>query len=634
MIKTKKVVIRLLSVLVVTVLLLTPIVSITVAAAPGPWTYTALGDSLAFGVFDFQRGGYVPRYGAYVQTDTSANVSLNNLGRNGWTSSQLLNALRTDQNFRGSVSSSQIVTWDIGGNDFLRARSGYQAGTCGGANNQDCIKSTVATFKANWDSIIAEILSLRSISNTVIRTMDIYNPYINEDKASDSWRDDGGLNDFDALKPYLDDVNRYIATRATINNIPYAKVYEAFNGPAGNEDPSDKGYISFDGLHPDDSGHKVIADLLRSLGYAPLIEPAPALTAVQFSQASYNVAESGGSVQITVTRSGDTSSSVAVDYATNDNSAGARCDAVTGAASERCDYSTATGTLSLAPGEATKTFTVIIIDDGFADGTETLSLALSKPTANANLGGQSTATLTITDNDVAAVANPIDTNSFFVRQQYIDFLSREPEQAGFDAWLAVLNRCGAGDSTCDRTEVSASFFRSEEFQSKGYFVYRFYKVSLGRLPSYTEMIADMGRVTGATGDEVIAKKAAFTSEWVKRPEFKAKYDGLSNAAYVDELLRTAGVTLAIRDQLVADLQNNLKTRAEVLRVIVESQEVYSKEYNGAFVAMQYFGYLRRDPEPEGYAAWLRVIERNPADYRTMVNGFIASVEYRLRFGQP
>lgn len=634
MTRTKKGVICLLSVLLVTALLLTPIVSIAVAAAPGPWTYTALGDSLAFGVFDFQRGGYVPRYEAYVQTDTSAAVSLNNLGRNGWTSSQLLNALRTDQNFRGSVSSSQIVTWDIGGNDFLRARSTYQSGTCGGANNQDCIKSAVVTFKANWDLIIVEILSLRSIANTVIRTMDIYNPYVNEDKASDSWRDDGGLNDFDALKPYLDDVNRYIAATATINNIPYAKVYEAFNGPSGAEDPSDKGYISFDGLHPDDSGHKVIADLLRGLGYAPLVGSPPAAATLQFSQAGYSVAESGGSLQITVTRSGDTSSSIAVDYTTIDSTAGVRCDVVTGAASERCDYSTATGTLSFAPGETAKTFTIIIIDDGYVDGSETVSLRLSKPTANANLGGQSAATLTITDNDAAATANPLDTNSFFVRQQYIDFLSREPEQSGFDAWLAVLNRCGTGDPACDRTEVSASFFRSEEFQSKGYFVYRFYKVSLGRLPGYTEMIADMRRVTGETGDEVIAKKAAFTSEWVERAEFKAKYDGLSNAAYVDELLRTAGVTLAIRDQLVADLQNNLKTRAEVLRLIVESPEVYNKEYNGAFVAMQYFGYLRRDPESEGYAAWLRVIERNPADYRTMVNGFITSIEYRLRFGQP
>jgi hypothetical protein len=70
-----------------------------------------------------------------------------------------------------------------------------------------------------------------------------------------------------------------------------------------------------------------------------------------------------------------------------------------------------------------------------------------------------------------------------------------------------------------------------------------------------------------------------------------------------------------------------------LRAVVESAEVYNKEYTSAFVAMQYFGYLRRDPEAEGYEAWLRVINSNPADYRTMVWGFVTSIEYRNRFGQ-
>jgi len=39
-----------------------------------------------------------------------------------------------------------------------------------------------------------------------------------------------------------------------------------------------------------------------------------------------------------------------------------------------------------------------------------------------------------------------------------------------------------------------------------------------------------------------------------------------------------------------------QTRARVLRQIAESNEVYQKYYNQAFVVMQYFGYLRRDPD--------------------------------------
>lgn len=230
------------------------------ASTSGTLTYTALGDSLAFGILDLGRGGYVPRYAGYVRSDTGSNVVLNNLGQNGWTSNQLLNALRTNLTFRSSITNSQVVTWNIGGNDFLRVASRYRDGTCGGADNQECVRVAAADFKANWSLILAEMLALRSRSDTVIRTTDVYNPF-------------AGISDYRVLKPYLDDVNNHIAATSAANNIPCAKVYRAFNGPDGNEDPAVKGYLSpYDPsrVHPSDLGHKVIADLLRDLGYAPL----------------------------------------------------------------------------------------------------------------------------------------------------------------------------------------------------------------------------------------------------------------------------------------------------------------------------------------------------------------------------
>jgi hypothetical protein len=75
------------------------------------------------------------------------------------------------------------------------------------------------------------------------------------------------------------------------------------------------------------------------------------------------------------------------------------------------------------------------------------------------------------------------------------------------------------------------------------------------------------------------------------------------------------------------------TRAQVLRAMVESDEVGGAEYNKAFVAMQYYGYLRRSPEEDGYQAWLRVINQDPNNVRAMVNGFMNSTEYKLRFGR-
>jgi hypothetical protein len=69
----------------------------------------------------------------------------------------------------------------------------------------------------------------------------------------------------------------------------------------------------------------------------------------------------------------------------------------------------------------------------------------------------------------------------------------------------------------------------------------------------------------------------------------------------------------------------------VLRQLAESAEAYSKFYNEAFVVMQYFGYLRRDPDIF-YLDWIKTMDQNPANYRGMIDGFMNSLEYRQRFG--
>jgi lysophospholipase L1-like esterase len=232
--------------------------------------YTALGDSVPFGIFAPAGEGYVPLYRGYLQTDTGVNAKLTNLAVPGWSSADLSRSLRRKLLFRGSIATSQVVTWSVGGNDLLAARNLYKAGRCGGADNQECIRITVSLFKANWDTIMAELLELRSTSNTSLRTTDIYNPFVQEDQAEDSWANDGGLTDFQVIKLYLEQVNAHIASTASSHGIPYAPVYAAYNGPNGDQDPVAKGYIAFDGYHPNRNGHRVIADLLRGLGYAPL----------------------------------------------------------------------------------------------------------------------------------------------------------------------------------------------------------------------------------------------------------------------------------------------------------------------------------------------------------------------------
>ena len=156
---------------------------------------------------------------------------------------------------------------------------------------------------------------------------------------------------------------------------------------------------------------------------------------------------------------------------------------------------------------------------------------------------------------------------------------------------------------------------------------------MGRTPLYREFTPDFAKVSGFLSDaQLEANKVAFVREFMARAEFRNRYDALTDpAAYVNALVSTAGVTPANKQQLIDDLAAGRKTRAEVLRAIVESTEVYQKFYNEAFVVMQYFGYLRRDPDIL-YLNWIQTMNQNGGDYRVMINGFMNSSEYFLRFG--
>jgi len=234
--------------------------------------------------------------------------------------------------------------------------------------------------------------------------------------------------------------------------------------------------------------------------------------------------------------------------------------------------------------------------------------------------------------DPGSFPNLIDDILFFVRQHYRDFLDREPDPPGFITWVNGLNSCPPGDISCDRVHVSEQFFRSAEFQQRGYFTYRFYPVSFGRKPDFAEFMPDLRRVGGFLSDSQLeAAKLQFIADFMARPAFANTYNPLNNTQYVDTLLSTAAVTLSSRQAMIDGLNAATLTRAQVLRQIAEANEVYTKYYNQAFVVMQYFGYLRRDPDIL-YLDWIRVLDANPNDSRHMVNGFVNSLEYRRRFG--
>ena len=385
---------------------------------------------------------------------------------------------------------------------------------------------------------------------------------------------------------------------------------------------------------------------------------------VQLGAANVTVNEGDGFVDITVNRTGNTTNPVTVNYSTSD-----------GTATQKGDYTLALGTLEFAAGEASRIVRIFITDDAHVEGNETFNFTLSDPSTGNFTGAPSTAVITITDNDTApAATNPIDNVEFFVRQHYRDFLNRDPDPAGLAFWVNDLNTrlaacaglAGTARTRCEtgaRARVSEAFFLSIEFQETGFLVYRFYRAAFPSstarprgMPRYLEFMRDtqeigQGVIVGQAGWEaqLAANQAAFAAEFVQRPEFVTLYPTtMTPAEFVDALYANAGVTPSAAERQAAidefggtGTSADTAARARVLRRVAENAQFKQREFNPAFVLMEYFGYLRRNPDEapdadfSGFDFWLNKLNSFP-DFRQaeMVEAFISSFEYRGRFGQP
>jgi len=240
--------------------------------------------------------------------------------------------------------------------------------------------------------------------------------------------------------------------------------------------------------------------------------------------------------------------------------------------------------------------------------------------------------------------NPLDTPEYFVRQHYVDFLGREPDEAGFNFWSDQILACGTDTECVDRKRmhVSAAYFLSIEFQETGGFVDGLFRASFARRPTYSEFKPDaatvgLGVQIGKPGwDTMLAtNKAAFLEAFMQRAAFRAAFDSMSNAAYVDALTTNTGVAFseADRGSIISGLEGGTMTRAAALRVVVENATFVNAKRNQAFVMMEYFGYLRREPDAEGYDFWLNKLNEFNGNFEQaeMVRAFILSTEYRQRF---
>ncbi len=257
---------------------------------------------------------------------------------------------------------------------------------------------------------------------------------------------------------------------------------------------------------------------------------------------------------------------------------------------------------------------------------------------------------------------PITINDadFFVSQQYVDFLSRMPDQSGFNFWTGEITGCGANAACTElkRINVSGAFFLSIEFQDTGYLVYRFHKAAFGDLTGKPvpvrrdKFIPDSrsisnGVVVGATGWQQALEnnKQAYALAFVQRPEFQTAFPGsMSAAQFVDTLDTNAGRVLSSTETanlvgVLGGTPSDPAKRASVVRSVAENSNLQQREFNKAFVLMQYFGYLKRNPDEgndtdfSGYNFWLGKLNQFGGNFvnAEMVKAFILSTEYNQRF---
>jgi dipeptidyl aminopeptidase/acylaminoacyl peptidase len=381
--------------------------------------------------------------------------------------------------------------------------------------------------------------------------------------------------------------------------------------------------------------------------FVPANEPPPSV--LGFSARLYLAAyPAPPEIEITVTRSGNLNQRASCEYQTETD--------------HGITAGLPSGSLNFAPGEASKT---ILLSSYYGSPLlNTYKVSLFNNAGNATfLNGITEATVIF----AGQTSNPIGNAAFFVRQQYRDFLHREPDTSGWDFWTNNIDACGS-NSRCreiKQIDTSAAYFLSIEFQQTSYLVYRIYKASYGNpggapVPiTLNELLPDRqkigrGIVVGQLGWETALEnnKQAFTSEFVQRPRFTSAYPiSITPPTFVDALFANAGVTPSAGDRTAAINEFGSATttvsvaaRSRVLQRVAENSRLVQQEFNRGFVLMQYFGYLRRNPndppEPtldyQGYNFWLNKLNNFNGNYTNaeMVKAFLGSQEYRSRFGQP
>ncbi len=212
------------------------------------WDYVILGSSIGTWWAEY--------YGDLVESDLGVELLYHNYYVGSQTVSELLFNIRNMERLREDIQKAEVITIGVGCADMFTVIETF--GADGFLKDPKRIKEKLDEFRETYDSMLTELLSLTSPTDTIIRTMDFYYPYVGIYQAR-------GI--YNQNKQYWQEFNKCIVQVSQKYGIPVAKVFEAFHGPQGNDDPVEKGYLDGWDIHSSEEGEKVIAAEFQKLGY-------------------------------------------------------------------------------------------------------------------------------------------------------------------------------------------------------------------------------------------------------------------------------------------------------------------------------------------------------------------------------
>lgn len=361
-----------------------------------------------------------------------------------------------------------------------------------------------------------------------------------------------------------------------------------------------------------DGDRTVTLRLASPTGSATLGTPSQAVLTIEdddqpgqldFAATTFRSPEGAALATVTVARSRGTRGEVTVAYS-----------AAAGTAADGADFTAVTGTLTFADGQASRTFTVPILEDGQLERAETVRLSLSAPTGGAVLGSSAASTLRIDDNDRPTVedspapsllpllgmgiARSREYYEGIVTGAYDRYLGRAPDAGGLDYWATQMQV----DLTQERLE--AGFLGSPEYianhggEGAGW-VRGMYRDLLGREAAEGEVRYWVDQLAGGLTTFRVAYGFAASAER-EGQRVRTNYQTLLGRA------PSEGEVLEWVSAFLAGMTNETMIAGFVI-----SPEYYNHPEKGqgnaaTWALSAYRDILARDPHPEEIASVLRV----------------------------